>query len=267
MSGSFAKDTPLWKIVVGESTCALITGALVAPAIALVDQSIFSSASGRESMMACIKRELKSPLVFLRSPACKWIFAVYSTTYIAANVGESLYQRAQVAHVADTGQMSASTETATFKFAVTSATNITMSMAKDRAFARIFGAVGHAPHAVPVASLALFGLRDCITVGASFTLVPHVAAAFHEQFGVSKSTADVTAQLLTPCAAQIFNTPLYILGLSLYNQPEHTLAQRAQFLRSSYVRTVLARWARIFPAFGIGGVVNKKLRTELHKWK
>jgi hypothetical protein len=71
-------------------------------------------------------------------------------------------------------------ETATFKFVVTSATNVGMSVAKDRAFAHMFGAVGHAVHAVPLSAMGLFAVRDCITVGASFTLVPTVTVVVRE---------------------------------------------------------------------------------------
>jgi hypothetical protein len=54
------------------------------------------------------------------------------------------------------------------------------------------------------------------------------------------------------------------MGLSLYNSPEHTLKQRANFVAHQYGQTVLARWGRIFPAFSIGGVLNKTLRRTLH---
>jgi hypothetical protein len=123
---------------------------------------------------------------------------------------------------------------------------------KDRAFSR----------PVPIASMALFGARDCITVAASFTLPPLVTPWFREQ-GVP--APDKVAQLVVPCAAQILNTPFYVLGLSLYNHPEHSLQQRWAYVRAYYPSTLLARWARIFPAFGIGGVLNKELRSWQNK--
>jgi hypothetical protein len=262
---TFARKASVARLTVGEAACALIAAGAVAPAVAIVDQAIFSSASGREPMLRCIQREAvrfaTQPLRFVRGPAFLWIYGVYGATYVAANVGESLFYR----YVAsDDGHASAATEAAAFKFAVTSGTNISMSILKDRAFAGLFGAVGHAAHAVPAASLALFGMRDCITVGASFTLVPTVAKSMQANLGLSAKSSDVAAQLLTPCAAQLFNTPLYLAGLSLYNSPEHTTQQRLAFMRGHYVKTLLARWGRIFPAFGIGGVLNKSLRKQLH---
>ena len=50
----------------------------------------------------------------------------------------------------------------------------------------------------------------------------------------------------------------------MYNSPEHSLKQRANFMLHQYPKTVLARWGRISPAFSIGGVLNKKLRRTLH---
>jgi hypothetical protein len=37
-------------------------------------------------------------------------------------------------------------------------------------------------------------------------------------------------------------------------------------VKREYVKTALARMARIFPAFGIGGVVNKYIRKSGKEW-
>jgi hypothetical protein len=62
---------------------------------------------------------------------------------------------------------------------------------------------------------------------------------------------------------QIFSTPLHLYGLDLYNRQEKgiPLKNRLEFIQKEYVKTVLARMARIFPAFGVGGVLNKKVRV------
>lgn len=218
----FAKTASLMRIVVGETACAALSAAVVAPVIAIVDQSIFSNASGREKMGACIRRQIsemfRKPLTFVRQPSLAWIFAVYGSTYIAANNCETLYVR----YTQNSAEIP--------KFVVTSGANIGMSMLKDRAFASMFAAVGAPKRSVPSTSLALFGIRDCITIGASFTLVPYVAQAAEQQFGWTRQSSDLVAQLATPCAAQFINTPLYLLGLSLYNTPEHTSSQRFSFI-------------------------------------
>ena len=49
-------------------------------------------------------------------------------------------------------------------------------------------------------------------------------------------------------------------GLDLYNRGVATSEERASFVKQEYVKTTLARMARILPAFGVGGVVNKYIR-------
>ena len=62
---------------------------------------------------------------------------------------------------------------------------------------------------------------------------------------------------------QLLSTPLHLHGLDLYNR-NTTLSvnERIAFIKKEYAKTALARMARILPAFGIGGVLNKKIRKE-----
>ena len=76
---NFAINSSILKIVVGESIIGTVAAATVAPAIAMVDKCIFCSASGREPMMTCLKREAQlfvtKPITFLRQPSFVWILA------------------------------------------------------------------------------------------------------------------------------------------------------------------------------------------------
>ena len=146
------------------------------------------------------------------------------------------------------------------KFVGSSCANVTLSIIKDRAFARMYGVGQQRP--VPLGSVGLFGTRDSMTILASFTLPPVVARSVLQPLGFSVSTADTLAQLLTPVSMQILSTPLHLLGLDLYNRPSATSAERANFIAREYVKTTAARMSRILPAFGFGGVVNKAARAE-----
>jgi hypothetical protein len=64
---------------------------------------------------------------------------------------------------------------------------------------------------------------------------------------------------------QFFSTPLHLYGLDLYNRPTAQTAERLGFIKGEYGKTVLARIARIGPAFGFGGIGNTYLRTEWHE--
>ena len=83
-----------------------------------------------------------------------------------------------------------------------------------------------------------------------------------------------TAQFIAPAAVQIFSTPLHLLGLDLYNRPSGgtagtapggpvSWAERWELIRSKWAISVVARICRIVPAFGVGGVVNTKVRQNL----
>lgn len=50
-----------------------------------------------------------------------------------------------------------------------------------------------------------------------------------------------------------------LLGLDLYNRPIADISSRVDFVGREYWGTVLARWARVAPAYSIGGVVNQGL--------
>lgn len=105
----------------------------------------------------------------------------------------------------------------------------------------------------------LFATRDTMTILASFTL-PGIISLKMQEGGHSKDTSDVFSQLFTPVSMQILSTPLHLHGLDLYNREVATNSDRIKFVGQEYVKTTLARMARIFPAFGVGGVINKYVR-------
>ena len=68
------------------------------------------------------------------------------------------------------------------------------------------------------------------------------------------------AQLLSPVAVQLFSTPLHLLALEIYNRPACSSTERLNTIKRTYIPAVLARIARIVPAFGLGGLVNTRTR-------
>lgn len=139
---------------------------------------------------------------------------------------------------------------------------MTLSVLKDLYFTRAFGKQGAVVGPVPPASYLLYTTRDSMTIFASFNLPPMVSSVLSSQFGISKLYADVSAQLISPCAIQALSTPLHLLGMDLYNQPVSTTATRVSFIQREYLATTAARMGRIFPAFGIGGVANKLFKKH-----
>lgn len=222
-----------------------------APAISIVDKAIVSNASGLEKLVPALVNGVKTlvtkPLYFFKQPSFLFIWGVYSGTYIVANNIEALCERSNQSPLYP-------------KFVGSSVANVSLSVLKDKAFARMFGTGD--PKPMKLQSMGLFATRDSMTILASFTLPDLISSHLQSQMRVEKSKSDVLAQLFTPVTMQIFSTPLHLLGLDIYNRPDAKMDARKTFIAAEYVKTTLARMARIFPAFGIGGVVNKRIRKE-----
>lgn len=74
------------------------------------------------------------------------------------------------------------------------------------------------------------------------------------------------AQFSCPALMQFISTPMHLLGLDLYNrQPVGGLPwyERAGRIKRDYFSASFARMGKIVPAFGVGGVVNVRMRAWL----
>lgn len=266
--------------------------ALVAPLISIIDRfvppqprvysstlplytnkqttrSIIENASGRASLGASIKGSFRTfllrPHSMMFSRPVALIFMVYGGTYLIANsldTATSTIQNKPPTHVTS----------GTAKFAASSAANIGLGVYKDQVYARLFGPVGKAVRAVPAPSYALFTLRDCMTIFASFNmpmmLGPQVGQLMSDELRRQVS-GQTLVQFAAPAIVQIASTPVHLLGLDLYNRP-HSLATGLPTPRERWAQvyknwgiSVVARLCRIIPAYGIGGVVNSKVRRGL----
>jgi len=248
-SNTSSNKAPLIYRLGFESFAAIISTLTVAPAISIVDKAIVSNASGLEPLVPClingIKTMVTKPLYFVKQPSFLFIWGVYSGTYIVANCTEAICE------YKDTSPLYP-------KLFASSGANVSLSVLKDKAFAAMFGVGEVKP--LPLKSYALFATRDSATILASFSLPGPLALQLQKTFGWSFQFSDTFAQLFTPVTMQIFSTPLHLHGLDLYNRNQATTSERVSFIKKEYVKTVLARMSRIFPAFGVGGVLNKKIR-------
>lgn len=122
---------------------------------------------------------------------------------------------------------------------------------------------------VPRASYMLFALRDSLTVFASFNIPPVIAPllpSFNKEVEKRFSKASA-AQFLAPAGMQLLSTPLHLLGLDLYNRPRGTIGvgwrERAKVVSRDWMGSSFARMGRIVPAFGVGGIVNARIRERM----
>ena len=229
------------------------------------NRAIMENASGRNTLKTSLQLSLKHLLLrpqslFFSKPFAL-IFMLYGGTYLTSNTIDTASSTIR-------GQPATLVTSGTAKFAASSTANVGLCIYKDQAFVRMFGPKGGPPRPVPLPSYALFAIRDCMTIFASFNVPPLLGPVLSQKMGdewnkrVSGATA---AQFLAPAGIQIFSTPLHLLGLDLYNRNgrEVTWSERFQIVKKNWAISAAARMCRIIPAFGVGGVVNAKVRRGL----
>jgi hypothetical protein len=268
------KDTPrewntakLGMRVGADMVSAGAAGILVAPIITMIDKGIIENASGRNTLGESLKQSamqvVTKPHRFLASKPFALIFSLYFGTYLTANSIDTAS-----ATMKPTQPLQQQTS-GTSKFVATSSANLALCLYKDNQFTRLFAAPGSSPRPVPLPTFALFTVRDCLTIFASFNLPPLLAPALEERMSVQVKKyvgALSVAQFVTPAAVQLFSTPLHLLGLDLYNRPGVAVGGgdgRAARVLRDWAKSAAARICRIVPAFGVGGVVNTKVRSNL----
>ncbi|PHH75814.1 hypothetical protein CDD80_2033 [Ophiocordyceps camponoti-rufipedis] len=260
------KNLP-WRFT-ADAASAAAAAASVAPAIAIIDRSIMEKASGRSpslkaSILSSLATAARRPQTLLFSKPSALIFLVYGGTYLTANALDTLnsaFLRPELPPE--------TVQSGPAKFAASSAANVGLCLVKDRAFVKLFaGPAAASPRPVPLPCYALFTLRDCITIFASFNLPPRLAPYFDARMPPALNalfSGHSAAQFVAPAAVQLLSTPLHLLGLDLYNRPGKVpplLRWRA--VCENWLTSAAARMCRIIPAFGLGGVINTKLRRNL----
>ncbi|EOD43993.1 sequence orphan [Neofusicoccum parvum] len=262
-----------WRVG-ADCAAAASAGVLVAPVVTAIDRAIIENASGRSTLRTSLLSSLRTlvlrPHAYILSKPFALIFTLYTGTYLTANALDTTTSVLR--------STPASTTTAgPSKFVATSSANLALCLYKDSRFTRMFGVATAHPRPVPPATYALFALRDCLTVFASFNvpplLAPYLSAKIETAAGEVGDAlrkhvdAASAAQFAAPAAVQVFSTPLHLLGLDLYNRPRGTagvgVAERAAKVTKEWGMSCLARMARIVPAFGCGGVVNMRVRKGL----
>merc|ERR1712080_633920 len=108
-----------------------------------------------------MKFAIKNPIKYMRSPEFFWIFSVYANTYLVANVCDSLYHAYSLSNKSFVRWLS------------TTVSNSALTVLKDRAFAKLFGA--GLSGSVPLGSYAAWLTRDGISLFAFLTLPPMIA--------------------------------------------------------------------------------------------
>lgn len=218
---------------------------------------------------------ITKPGAFLTSTPFLLIYTLYSSTYLAANTIDTISSTLR-------NQSYDTVTPGPAKFITTTTVNMAICVYKDARFAKIFGPKPNAqgssspstchPKAtvtgpqIPKVSYSLFCLRDSITIFASFNIPPLIAPSIPDFIASTPSMKAAVAQFSCPALMQFASTPMHLLGLDLFNrQPVGGLpwTDRLARIRRDYVPSCFARMGKIVPAYGIGGVVNVRMRASL----
>jgi len=249
------------------SGCAIVSASSVVPFILTIDKAVNQAASGimplGKALAQGVADIIKRPHVVVRSPAMWLVVGVYGSTYTAANLIDVAAERYDVSNK----------QHMTGKLVGTTAVNMSASLVKDIAFAKMFSkeavagaAATAAKRSVPLATYGCFLCRDTLTIGAGFIFPPLVASALQASAGMERQKADKAAQLITPMAMQTICTPVHLLALNMYNVPVATWNERAAAVRKTCPESTGVRMFRFMCAYGIGGILNKELSQRARSW-
>ncbi|TPR07142.1 Sugar (and other) transporter family protein [Aspergillus niger] len=246
---------------------AATAGALTCPVITVIDRAIIEKAAKgvpiRQTITSCFRSMFTKPGSFFLSTPFLLIYTLYTSTYLTANTIDTFTSTVR-------DKPFSTVFPGTAKFLTTTAVNMGICVYKDARFARIFASCHPSGAAkVPKISYGLFCLRDSITIFASFNIPALVAPSIPDSIAATPGMKAALAQFSCPALMQFASTPMHLLGLDLYNrQPPGGLGwrERASRIRRDYIPSCFARMGKIVPAYGVGGVVNVRMRASLMEY-
>lgn len=262
----------------------------------VMDSAIIEKASKgisiRHTLTTCLRDMVRKPAGFFLSTPFILIYTLYGGTYLTANAIDTVTSTLR-------NQPFGTVTPGMEKFLTTTMVNMSICVYKDARFAKLFGpssnpsaqchpsapavtvaATGASSSAaaataakiarqapkIPKVSYALFCLRDSVTIFASFNIPPLIAPSVPDWIASTPGMKAAVAQFSCPALMQFVSTPMHLLGLDLYNrQPPGGLGWRERLLRirRDYIVSSFARMGKIVPAYGVGGVVNVRMRAAL----
>ncbi len=197
--------------LLAEAAAGALSGFSVSPFNVVVDRSIIEYTSGKGGLWGFAKDNLltifKTPVSFFTGFSFRWMYFVYSLTYMASNLAEYV-------------DLSPDIPQNIQKLMMVFLVNTTTSLIKDKKYAIKYGKT---VKPFPNTSLGLFFIRDLIAMASAFTLPAPVGKELVKHIKMSEENGIRIAQLTTPLVLQLFLTPLHLFALDLYNRPAVTL--------------------------------------------
>ena len=243
-----------------------------------------NAASSKHPLLSTLKSHVvcsfRHPRLFFAAKPFFYVWTLYAATYATANSVESVAK----AFASKADQVLVSSVT----FLSTCLVNVPLGVWKDVRFVQLYGrptaassipttplaakagaAASQRPPAqpakVPRIVGATFLLRDAITIFGSINLPPMLSPLLSDSYFASPAMKMAALQLSVPILSQVVATPVHLLALDLYNNPQKEGSNsRVSRMKRSLAPTTAMRCSRIIPAFGVGLVVNTGLRDYFH---
>ncbi len=240
------------RMVLHEIFAGATSSLLISPIMSILDLSIIKSQIHKEKL----SKSLVDNFTFYSNHKTKFLKPlsimnlVYTTTYCTANLTEYVCKVNHVDYRYPT-------------LLATSSVNIITIMYKDNVYSKL---LKKSKAEFPLRSTLLFGARDMMTIMTCF-IWKKDAMDYLDRY-IAHNKSEIITSILMPCLIQIISTPLHILAIDMYEQPNRVMMDRFKLVPSLYKTILLGRMMRAFPAFGLGGFINDMLRPvrkyELH---
>ncbi len=251
------KVTPM--TVLGDCTAGVLTATTISSFVCIIDKSIMQYVKGSATLQGALKEGFTKlffhPIKFHLDKsfgyAVPWrlVMMVYGGTYVTKHLIQSYCEANKIDPTMPV-------------FSGSSVANCSLTILKDAMLVKMTATVSTAGP-VPMASMLLFFLRDALTIFASFT-IPPLIAAYLCAGDSSKDSKSVErkAQFISPLLIQLFSTPIHLTGIDYHESKTWPKPGSAKFweLAAKYPGSVASRMCRILPAFSIGGNVAKESR-------
>ncbi|KAH7252952.1 hypothetical protein B0J15DRAFT_398871 [Fusarium solani] len=250
--------TPLWKKLAGDTVAAVVSAALLTPAITIIDRQ---KLSGQKSLTCALKENIACavlhPKRFMLGRPFTLVCGLYSATFGVANMSETLGD--------EVSQISMGTLT----FLSVTAVNVPLGIWKDLKFANMYGSgnpnskTATMPSRPYKAAVSAFLVRDSATIFGSFCLAPWLADAVPDFITASQHMKGTISQMTVPMLAQSIATPAHLVGLDYYSGRRSPWREKASRVKAEFPSAGLIRCVRVVPTFGLGCVLNKEIRAAL----
>ncbi|KAH8730552.1 hypothetical protein GQ44DRAFT_606517 [Phaeosphaeriaceae sp. PMI808] len=254
------RGSKLPAVLIGDIAAAGIAASLVSPLIAAIDRAVVeNAASSRHPLLPTLRLHILSlfrqPRLFFAAKPFLYVWALYASTYTTANSVESISK----AVISKGDQILINSIT----FLSTCVVNVPLGIWKDIRFVQAYGQQT-TPIVTPIVG-ATFLLRDATTIFGSINLPPMISKSISDSHFDDPAMKMATLQLAVPIFSQVVATPIHLLALDFYNNPQKEGSpSRAARMRRNVLPTTAMRCSRIIPAFGIGLIANTGLRKYFH---